>query len=223
MECHPPLPAALMPRFLGPRPLLPTAQREFLRLSPNKTWEGFIGGGLVTVVWGVVAPKIMSSWPGLICQFTDFDNIPRCHAEEVHDFSSGFPLFMPKDYHLPEVLHGLVGASSIELYPIQVHGIGFGVFASLVAPFGGYLASAIKRAYKVKDFEQTIPGHGGVMDRMDCQLLMALFTTVYLNAFVRMDVFSVGSMMNTISRLSRDDQILLHRELKSKLKSEGLL
>jgi hypothetical protein len=37
----------------------------------------------------------------------------------------------------------------------------------------------------VKDFEQTIPGHGGVTDRMDCQLLMALFTTVYLNAFVR--------------------------------------
>lgn len=198
-------------------------KRPFLKLSPNKTWEGFIGGGLFTVVWAVLAPSIMWRWPGLICQFTDFDNIPHCNAAEVHDFSSGFPLFMPKEYLIPEALQPLVGRESLRLFPIQVHGIGFGVFASLVAPFGGYLASAIKRAYKVKDFEQTIPGHGGVMDRMDCQLLMALFTTVYLNAFVRMDVFSLNSMMTTISRLSRADQVLLYRELKAKLKSEGAL
>lgn len=157
-----------------------------MRLSPNKTWEGFIGGGFFTVIWAVLAPRLMSRWPGLICQLFDFDNIPHCHAEDAFDFSSGFPLFRPKDYAIvPEALQPLFGRHSIELFPIQVHGIAFGIFASLVAPFGGYLASAIKRAYKVKDFEQTIPGHGGVMDRMDCQLLMALFTTVYLNAFVR--------------------------------------
>mmetsp|Transcript_2373 Transcript_2373/g.7853 ORF Transcript_2373/g.7853 Transcript_2373/m.7853 type:complete len:133 (+) Transcript_2373:348-746(+) len=130
---------------------------------------------------------------------------------------------MPKKFHFPEFLHGVLGRDGFEAFPIQMHGLGFGVFASLVAPFGGYLASAIKRAYKVKDFEQTIPGHGGVMDRMDCQLLMALFTTVYLNAFVRMDVFSVGSMLNAISRLSRDDQVQLYRQLKGKLKADGAI
>ncbi|KAG8468871.1 hypothetical protein KFE25_007389 [Diacronema lutheri] len=197
-------------------------KREFLRLSPNKTWEGFIGGGLFTVFWAVLAPRLMWRYPGLICQLFDFDNIPHCHAEDAFDFSSGFPLFRPKEYQVvPEVLQPLLGRASVELFPIQVHGIGFGVFASLVAPFGGYLASAIKRAYKVKDFEQTIPGHGGVMDRMDCQLLMALFTTVYLNAFVRMEVFSVNSMLSTISRLSKDDQLVLYRELKAKLKADG--
>lgn len=30
-----------------------------------------------------------------------------------------------------------------------------------------------------------IPGHGGVMDRMDCQFITALFTTVYYNTFIR--------------------------------------
>lgn len=140
---------------------------------------------MFTVVWAFLAPKLFSRWPGLICQCTDVDNIPHCNAEEAHDLSSGFPLFMTKQYPLPEALHGALGSAHLELFPIQVHGLAFGVFASLVAPFGGYLASTIKRAYKVKDFEQTIPGHGGVMDRMDCQLLMALFTTVYLNTFVR--------------------------------------
>lgn len=154
---------------------------------------------------------------------------------------------MPKRYPIPDFVKGLVGLEALEVFPIQVHGLGFGIFASLVAPFGGYLASAIKRAYKVKDFEQTIPGHGGVMDRMDCQLLMGLFTTVYLNAFVRcvhgamdsalsgegssraltplprMEMLSVGSMLNTISRLSRDDQAQLYRELRAKLKQEGVV
>lgn len=54
-----------------------------------------------------------------------------------------------------------------------------GIFASTVAPFGGYFTSAIKRAGKIKDFGQWIPGHGGLLDRVDCQLFMAVFTFVY--------------------------------------------
>jgi hypothetical protein len=38
-----------------------------------------------------------------------------------------------------------------------------------------------------------------------------------------MEVFSVHSMMNTIMRLSRDDQVLLYLELKAKLKGDGIL
>lgn len=48
------------------------------------------------------------------------------------------------------------------------------LFASLVAPFGGFFASGFKRALKIKDFADVIPGHGGVTDRMDCQILMVL-------------------------------------------------
>lgn len=54
-----------------------------------------------------------------------------------------------------------------------------------MSPFGGFYASAIKRTYNLKDFDSVIPGHGGVMDRMDCQFITALFTTVYYNTFIR--------------------------------------
>jgi CDP-diglyceride synthetase len=54
------------------------------------------------------------------------------------------------------------------------------VFASLVGPFGGFLASVIKRAYEQKDFGSIFPGHGGFVDRLDCQLVLAPFVYLYL-------------------------------------------
>lgn len=54
------------------------------------------------------------------------------------------------------------------------------MYASLFAPFGGLLASAVKRACVIKDFGNLIPGHGGMTDRMDCQFLMCAFSFVYL-------------------------------------------
>ena len=47
------------------------------------------------------------------------------------------------------------------MYPIQIHAIWLGFFASVVVPFGGFLASAIKQAYVIKDFNSLILGHGG--------------------------------------------------------------
>ena len=60
-------------------------------------------------------------------------------------------VFIPTPIVLP-----LVGKTM--LYPIQWHGLTYGLFASLVAPFGGFFASAIKRAYKKKDFQSFLPG-----------------------------------------------------------------
>eukprot|EP01052_Picozoa_sp_SAG31_P005646 SAG31_NODE_250_length_19098_cov_4.337123_16_plen_167_part_00 len=36
-------------------------KKPFLKLSPNKTWEGFIGGGILTIVAGYYFPLIMST------------------------------------------------------------------------------------------------------------------------------------------------------------------
>ena len=69
----------------------------------------------------------------------------------------------------------------ITVLPFQLHSIPLSLFASVMAPFGGFLASGIKRAYKIKDFDSFIPGHGGIMDRMDCQFLMALCTWVHVS------------------------------------------
>ena len=58
---------------------------------------------------------------------------------------------------------------TISYAPYQLHLLLLACFASLVAPFGGFFASGFKRAFNIKDFGQSIPGHGGMTDRMDCQ------------------------------------------------------
>lgn len=58
------------------------------------------------------------------------------------------------------------------------------LFASTIGPFGGFFASGLKRSIKIKDFANLIPGHGGVSDRMDCQLIMGSFTYFYLHTIV---------------------------------------
>mmetsp|Transcript_7378 Transcript_7378/g.11216 ORF Transcript_7378/g.11216 Transcript_7378/m.11216 type:complete len:347 (+) Transcript_7378:146-1186(+) len=54
------------------------------------------------------------------------------------------------------------------------------LYVSLVAPFGGFLASTVKRTFGAKDFGAVMPGHGGLVDRLDCQLLTAPFVYLYL-------------------------------------------
>lgn len=81
------------------------------------------------------------------------------------------------------------------VYPIQIHALWLAIFASVVAPFGGFLASAIKRVYGIKDFDSVIPGHGGLTDRFDCQFLMALCTWVHYNSFCRMATVSVPKLV----------------------------
>lgn len=51
------------------------------------------------------------------------------------------------------------------------------LFASVIAPFGGFFASGFKRGFKIKDFGNSIPGHGGMTDRMDCQVSFASCVT----------------------------------------------
>jgi len=65
-----------------------------------------------------------------------------------------------------------------------MHAMAIGTFVSLVSPFGGFLASIVKRAHGKKDFAAWIPGHGGVVDRLDCQVITAPFVYYYLSTFM---------------------------------------
>lgn len=85
-----------------------------------------------------------------------------------------------------KTVEGFVGAAistvlaSILFMPTKKDALVLSLVSSLVGPFGGFLASVVKRAYGKKDFGDMMPGHGGLVDRLDCQIWMAPFVYLYL-------------------------------------------
>ena len=91
------------------------------RISPNKTWSGFIGGlicaSLVSLGLSRVLPSLTASWPTAL----------------------------------------LVG-----------------LFGGLATMAGDLWESGLKRRFGVKDSGQLIPGHGGLLDRVDGLMFAAI-------------------------------------------------
>ena len=52
---------------------------------------------------------------------------------------------------------------------------------TILAQVGDLFFSSIKRYYKIKDFSNLIPGHGGVLDRLDSVLFVILGFLLYIN------------------------------------------
>uniref|UniRef100_A0A0A9E3R0 Phosphatidate cytidylyltransferase n=1 Tax=Arundo donax TaxID=35708 RepID=A0A0A9E3R0_ARUDO len=105
--------------------------------------------------------------------------------------------------------------------PVQWHALALGLFASIIAPFGGFFASGFKRAFKFKDFGDNIPGHGGFTDRMDCQMVMAVFAYIYYQSFVMVQDLSVETILEQILRnLTIEVQHDLYKQL-GKLLARG--
>lgn len=173
--------------FLGKTPLI--------KLSPKKTWEGFIGGGFSTLVWGFFMSALLIKYEPMVCPQHEIHLIPfdfaKCEIDEVY---------------LPTLELQLPLIGTYMAAPVQIHCFIISLFASTVAPFGGFFASGFKRAFKIKDFGQTIPGHGGLTDRFDCQIMMMMFTFIYLSRVVFPNPPNVDKMLSEFMRLSPEDK-----------------
>ena len=54
------------------------------------------------------------------------------------------------------------------------------IILSLVGQLGDLAASSIKRYCGIKDFSELIPGHGGMLDRIDSVIFMLPFAYILL-------------------------------------------
>jgi phosphatidate cytidylyltransferase len=114
--------------------------------------------------------------------------------------------------------------TDFEILPIQLHGIFYGLFASVVSPFGGFFASAIKRAYNKKDFDSFMPGHGGLVDRMDCQIVMIIFSYFHYQTFISNAnrLLTVEYINSLLSEMTLEDQEKILQNLQVSLLSKNL-
>lgn len=95
----------------------------FARISPNKTWEGFFGGLLLSIGASAIFCYCLNGW---------FAFLPEARFWQW----------------------GLIAVATM-----------------LFATWGDLLESMAKRCLNVKDSGRMIPGHGGILDRIDSLLL----------------------------------------------------
>nr|CAB3229565.1 phosphatidate cytidylyltransferase 2-like [Phallusia mammillata] len=198
--------------FFGRTPLI--------KLSPKKTWEGFIGGAIFTVIFGWFLSGFLSQFPYLTCP-SDISTSLNIDVD-----CKPLSIFVLQEYDVPLFIRVLLkmismDRATVNIYPFQLHCLSISIFSSSIAPFGGFFASGFKRAFKIKDFGDIIPGHGGLMDRFDCQYLMATFVNVYLSTFIKIP--SPQKILPIIAAMNPKDQLALFEDLKTYLTNKGLV
>ena len=107
------------------------------RISPKKTWEGFVGG--------IVISFILSSGLGIILSAVNQPIYPGFELDQM------WYLIFPLSFAIP-------------------------FFATL----GDFVFSSIKRYWGIKDYGKLIPGHGGVLDRLDSIFFSVIVASIFI-------------------------------------------
>ncbi len=120
-------------------------------VSPNKSWEGAIASVIASVAIAV-----------LVFHFQP--QISRLFRE---GYREGYWLFpYPSSFHRQ---------------PSWAHVLALGIVTNVAAQFGDLFESALKRGANVKDSGTLLPGHGGVLDRIDALLFAIPVVWYYAN------------------------------------------
>ena len=106
--------------------------RLFERISPKKSWEGFFGGFIFTIIASIV-----------FC---------------------------------------LTCAKFFSLQPNIYLWISLGALTSIFGTWGDLAESMVKRTLNIKDSGNIIPGHGGILDRIDSLLFVLPIIFIFLMA-----------------------------------------
>lgn len=113
---------------------------------------------MCTIIFALIISRSFGAWDYLICPAKDL----QTSAWTLNSCDPN-PVFIPVKYHLSPALNSLCRhvlrqeVKYLKIAPIQIHALIMAFFASIIAPFGGFFASGFKRAFKLKDFGDSIP------------------------------------------------------------------
>jgi phosphatidate cytidylyltransferase len=100
-----------------------------------------------------------------------------------------FPAISPRKT-LEGAIAGVVGAVIVMFVGVSliiglrpIHAIAIGILVGVSAQIGDLVESQMKRIAEVKDSSNLIPGHGGVLDRLDSILFPPILVYFYLTLF----------------------------------------
>ncbi len=157
----------------------------------SKRWGGgaviYIGVALMAVVWLRDQPQgfVITLW--LFVSIWATDSLAQIVGKRV-----GGPKLAPvtsPNKTWSGLLGGIAGAVAVGVLTgavLQADGMDIvllgvlGVFLAVCGQLGDLLESAFKRHFDVKDSSNLIPGHGGVLDRVDGLAMAAIFAAVLM-------------------------------------------
>ena len=85
---------------------------------------------------------------------------------------------------LAMLVFGFIVPAQVQSAVAWYHFLILGILCGVVSQLGDWSASAIKRSAGIKDFGKLIPGHGGMLDRIDSILFVGPVVYLYLQAVV---------------------------------------